>query len=92
MRFVVFRHLLCYAFFKGESMKLDPKLIGDNIRTLRKSKNTTQEKFAELVDVSARSVSNIENGEVTPSLQTVVNIAEYFNCSVDSIIRKDRQL
>ena len=74
---------------RGETMILDAEFIGVNVRNIRKSANQSQETFAEIVDVSTHTVSNIENGVVVPSLQTIVNIAERFNCSVDSIIRKD---
>ena len=73
-------------------MVLDAEYIGNYIRDIRKSANKSQEAFAELLNVSTRTVSNIENGVVIPSLQTIANIADCFDCSVDSIIRKDRQL
>ena len=88
MRFVAIRFIQQYNKTKGEKMVLDAEIIGKNIRKIRKSANESQETFAEKLEVSTRSVSNIENGAVVPSLQTVANISENFNCSVDSIIRK----
>ena len=70
-------------------MLLDAEIIGKNIREIRKFANKSQEAFAEKLEVSTRTVSNIENGIVVPSLQTVANISESFNCSIDYIIRKD---
>lgn len=88
MRFVAIRFIQQYNKTKGEKMVLDAEIIGKNIWKIRKSANESQETFAAKLEVSTRSVSNIENGAVVPSLQTVANISENFNCSVDSIIRK----
>lgn len=74
-------------------MELDAKLIGNKIKEIRKSAHKSQEGFAETIDTSARTVCNIENGVVLPSLQTVVNIAEQFKSSVDDIVgnpKKDK--
>ena len=70
-------------------MVLDAVFIGNNIRNIRKSANKSQESFAEQIDTTPRTVSNIENGVVLPSLQTIANISECFNLSIDSIIRKE---
>ena len=71
-------------------MILDAEFIGNNIRDIRKAANKSQEMFAEQIETSTRPVSNIENGVVIPSLQTIANISECFNRSVDSIIRKEK--
>ena len=71
-------------------MILDAEFIGNNIREIRKAANKSQEMFAEQIETSTRTVSNIENGTVIPSLQTIANISERFNRSVDSIIRKEK--
>lgn len=70
-------------------MILNAKDIGNRVRNIRKSVKKPQELFAEMIETSSRTVSNIENGAVLPSLQTVANIAERFNCSIDEIIGKE---
>ena len=70
-------------------MLLDVKMIGERIRTIRKEQNKSQEAFAEMIDTSTRTISNVENGAVVPSLQTVANIAEQCGCTIDSIVRRD---
>jgi len=42
---------------------MDIKIIGDNIRNLRKEKKLSQEKLAELANVSRNYISMIERGE-----------------------------
>lgn len=57
--------------------KLSPKLVGAKIKEWRLSVNETQEEFAEHINRTVETVSNIERGLVLPSLETVVNIFEY---------------
>lgn len=61
--------------------KLSPKLVGAKIKQLRLSVNETQEEFAEYIDRTVETVSNIERGLVLPTLETVVNIFEYIGLS-----------
>lgn len=70
-------------------MNLDAEVIGENIRNIRKDAKQTQEEFAEEIGISTRSVSYIENGCVIPSLQTIVNIIEIFDCRLDKIICRE---
>lgn len=42
---------------------MDAKTIGDNVRNLRKEKKLSQEKLAELANVSRNYISMIERGE-----------------------------
>lgn len=61
--------------------------IGDIVRQLRKeSTHKTQEQFAELIDTSPETVSNIERGLVVPNTKTLINIAERCNVSLDYIL------
>ncbi len=61
--------------------KLSPKLVGAKIKQLRLSVNETQEEFAEYIDRTVETVSNIERGLVLPTLETVVNIFEHIGCN-----------
>ena len=57
--------------------------IGEIIRQIRKSgTHKTQEAFAELIDTTPETVSNIERGLVFLNTQTLVSISE--KCSVSS--------
>ena len=65
----------------------DTKTIGKNIKQIRKSSQfNTQEKFAEFIDVSVETISNIERGIVLLKTSTLVSIAEKCNVSTDSIL------
>lgn len=53
-------------------------LIGKKIRKLRKSKNLTQEKLAELLGIGTPNISYIENGKFAPSIETLEKLANIF--------------
>lgn len=61
--------------------KLNPKLVGARVKEWRLSVNETQEEFAEHINRTVETVSNIERGAVLPSLETVVNIFEYIGAN-----------
>lgn len=86
MRFVAFFADSSYNGREGENLILDPHLIGINIRGLRLSASESQEQLAAVANISARTVSGLENGKVTPSLTTIANIADHFDCTIDYIV------
>ena len=49
------------------------------MRKIRRHKDLTQERLAELLGVSVEFVSNMERGVNAPSFETVEKIAEAFN-------------
>ena len=58
------------------SKPLDTKHICDNMYYIRKHVlKQSQEEFAELIDISKDTVSNIERGKYLPNLATLVNVA-----------------
>ena len=70
-------------------MKLSPerlKSISRNIRKARETAGLTQEKLAELVGISTAYYSQIELGNKSPSLETLINIADAMHVSVDSLV------
>ena len=70
-------------------MLLNPKAIGREVRIRRRLIKKSQEWLAEKIDTSTRTVCNIETGAVLPSLQTMVNLAEGFNCTVDELLAQE---
>ena len=57
------------------------KIIGNNIRYIRKSNKLSQEKFAEKVELSPQFVSDVERGLEGISLVTAIKICNTMNCS-----------
>lgn len=61
------------------------KLLGKRLQEIRKSKNFTQEKLAELIDVETSSISNIEVGKYYPTaenLDKILKILDVKPCDI----------
>ncbi len=65
------------------------KLLGKNIRRIRKSRDLTQETFSEKIGIEPSSLSNIENGKSLPSTQTIINIQLQFGIASGEIFDFD---
>ena len=50
------------------------KLLGQKIKEVRKAKNLTQEKMAEMIGIEPPSLSNIENGKYYPTAENLEKI------------------
>ena len=64
--------------------------VGENIRRLRHAKHVSQEKLAEMLNVSFQAVSKWENGISLPDVALFPAIAEYFGVSTDELFGIDR--
>lgn len=62
------------------------KNLAYNVKIERNKKLLTQEKLAELADISAKHIVMIEKGTVSPSLNIVASIAKVLNVSIDALI------
>ena len=60
--------------------------LSERIVALRKQNKLTQEKVGEMVNMSQRTVANWESGERLPSIQTLIELSEKFNVSVDYLL------
>lgn len=60
--------------------------IGKRIAEIRRSHNMTQEKLAELLDVTPKHISHVENASSSFSLKQFIRFCELNNCSFDYII------
>ena len=67
-------------------MELDYSALGERIRCIRKNKDMTQNRLAELVGVETSNISHIERATTKVSLATLVGIANAFGCSVDDLL------
>lgn len=66
---------------------IDYVAIGRRIQYYRLKKGYTQEYIAEKAGVSIPHLSRIENGSGKPSLQTLVNICNALNVTIDDIMQ-----
>ena len=66
--------------------ELNYKLVGQRIRTIRKKRGMTQERLAELAEISPQHCSGIETGAAKVSLPALVKIANALNASMDELL------
>lgn len=55
----------------------------DRLKQLRLSKNLTQKQLGELTGLSERGIQNYELRLRTPTIDTAIALAKYFNVSLD---------
>ena len=67
-------------------MGIDYVAVGERIRRIRKEQKMSQEKLAELIDVSTPHMSNIENGKTKFSLQVLIDLANSLNTTPDALL------
>ena len=60
--------------------------IGQRIKMVRKSQGLTQEKLAELIDVSPHYIYEIEKGLKKMSLETFISMTDILDISADYIL------
>ena len=61
--------------------------IGQRITSERKKMNITREKFAELLELSAYYIGQIERGARKMSFDTLVKVSDCLHVSIDYLIR-----
>jgi len=64
--------------------------IAENLRSLRKGMELTQEDVAEMLRVSPQSVSKWERGDTYPDITLLPALANLFKTSVDALIGMDK--
>lgn len=69
------------SYFKDE--KQIQKAISNGFISIRKKNRLTQEKLAELLDVSVEHISRIENCKYTCSIILIFKICTIFNMSIN---------
>lgn len=57
-------------------------LFGKKLRKIRRQKDLTQEKLAELLGVSVEFVSNMERGINAPSFETIEKLAQSLEVAI----------
>ena len=67
-------------------------MIGENIKTLRKTQNLTQPEFAKIIGISRNSLSRYENGTSSVSTELIDRICQKFNVSYIDIVGEEKML
>lgn len=70
------------------SEKIRLKNLGINIKSERLRKNLSQERLAELTNISRNSVSLIETGKINPTILKVIDIVRVLDVDVNILIKE----
>ncbi len=65
---------------------LDTKKVGIKIASLRKSFGYSQERLAEMLNISPQAISKWENDRALPETSILPALAQIFGCTIDDII------
>lgn len=63
--------------------------LGNKLTELRKNNNLSQEELANKMQVSRQSISLWENNQSKPSTEKLIELAKFFNVSLDSLISEN---
>ena len=63
--------------------------VGDKIKKLRKESNMTQGQLSIKIGTDAKLISKYENNINLPTTETLIKIAEYFNVSLDYLVKSE---
>lgn len=66
---------------------LDLHKIGIRIRTEREKLGLSREKFAEILNLSSHYIGQIERGDRTMSLGTLIKVSQALNTSTDYLLK-----
>ena len=70
---------------------MDALKIGEFLKALRKSKGYTQQEVADELYVTQKTVSRWEKGEGIPDINIIVNVAEFYDVTVDELLKGERK-
>lgn len=63
--------------------------LNEKLTMLRKQNNLTQEQFAEELSVSRQTVSKWERGDSVPDINSLIQIADFYEISLDQLVRDE---
>lgn len=67
-------------------------MLEERLRGLRKERNLTQREVYSAVGLSERNYQSFEYGQVRPSYDTLIALANFFDVSLDYLVgRTDKQ-
>ena len=65
--------------------------IGEKIQELRIQRGLTQERLAEMLEVSRQSVSKWELGQAIPDVEKIIRMSELFDVSTDTLLLRNAE-
>lgn len=66
--------------------------LGKKILKIRKDNKMSQDELAEILNVTRQTISNWENSKNYPDIQTLIEISDKFNISLDILLKGDKKM
>lgn len=66
--------------------------IGEKIKQRRHELNITQQQVANQLHVTRQTISNWENDKSTPDLQSIIDLSDIYQISLDELLKNERNL
>lgn len=57
-----------------------------NLKILRENNNLTQRECASALQIAKTTLCYYEQGKISPSIEMIIKIADFFGCSVDYLL------
>lgn len=61
-------------------------MFNKRLKELRNQANMTQRELGEKLDLAHNAIANYEKGERHPDFDTILKLADIFNCSIDYLL------
>jgi transcriptional regulator with XRE-family HTH domain len=65
-------------------------MLGERLKELRKEKGVSQDEFAKAIYKSRSSVAGYEINDRMPDIRTIMQIADYFKCTLDYLFERSK--
>lgn len=78
--------LILYVYF--DSVKVVLNIFHERLKYLRKNNNITQKTISNYLEIHINSYQKYEQGTREPNFDTLLNIADYFNVSIDYLFAR----
>ena len=63
--------------------------FSENLKTLRSVCGAGQRQIAELLNISLKTVSHWETGYSEPSISQLIQLADYFDVTIDELVGRN---
>lgn len=63
--------------------------FGENLKAKRKEKGIKQSELANILGLSIQTISGYETGYAQPQIETLIAIADFFQCTVDELLGRE---
>lgn len=63
--------------------------FGDNLRRIRQARGYSRSELARLAELSTAAISQHEQGDRKPLLETARKLADALNVPIDALVRKE---